>query len=240
MLDEAGVFLSSRFWHTVPRDVLQTLAQVRKNGLDLWYTVQHEARVDTVLRELTAEMVRCKRMWGRQFAYVEEPSSKLTLRKRIIKIPAWSFGLYDTFETIDTTGGGGGVGAASSAIAARRARAPRESQSAIDAKKTPMRVVRWYGTMGHLTREAMKAYDHLKSEGALPEGSAMYEAVRSEILRQRWLVRFGLRPEQVPLDITPEQPFSKGYTPDEVKARMIDQREEDVEDAKKLSKGKKR
>jgi hypothetical protein len=231
LLDEAGVALSSRFWQTVDREVLQSLAQVRKNGLDLWYTVQHEARVDTVLRELSGEMIRCKRMWGRQWSYTVEPSSKLTLKKRVIKIPTWVYDLYDTFETIDNSGAGGGIGGASLAIATRRTLASRESPTASMPRKKPLPLWRWYGTMGRLNREAKKAKAYLESQGALPSGSSWYEAVRAEIRRERWLSRFALTPEQVPLEITPESPFSPNYTPEEVKARLIEQRLIDAENA---------
>lgn len=66
LLDEAGLWLPSFIWKRIPEELLWKLAQVRKCGLDLWYSAQSPARVVKVLRELTFESVYCEK-WFRVF-----------------------------------------------------------------------------------------------------------------------------------------------------------------------------
>jgi hypothetical protein len=62
LLDELGVWMSSRDSMKLPKPVRDMLAQHRKNGLDLYWTAQHENRVDSIIRELTAICWRCRKL----------------------------------------------------------------------------------------------------------------------------------------------------------------------------------
>jgi hypothetical protein len=53
LLDELNLWMPSRVWARMPGQLLWKWAQVRKHGLDIWYTSQHIKRVDKVVRELT-------------------------------------------------------------------------------------------------------------------------------------------------------------------------------------------
>lgn len=110
LIDEVGICMSSHYWQSVPRSVLMAFAQVRKNGLDVFWTAQHEARVDTVLRELTMEVRRCRRFGRYSFQSLEDPVAKVSLGKRLVKLKQEVFAAYDTLEIIGAHGGGAGTG----------------------------------------------------------------------------------------------------------------------------------
>jgi hypothetical protein len=55
LIDEMNLWLPARVWQAVPGAMLWKLGQVRKEGLDLWWTSQHPKRVDPVVRELTIQ-----------------------------------------------------------------------------------------------------------------------------------------------------------------------------------------
>ena len=53
LLDEINLWMPSRAWAKLPGPLLWKWAQVRKSGLDILWTAQHQARVDKLVRELT-------------------------------------------------------------------------------------------------------------------------------------------------------------------------------------------
>lgn len=53
IMDEANWLAPSRYWNTLPKDLLRMWSESRKLGLNVIWTAQHESRVDTALRELT-------------------------------------------------------------------------------------------------------------------------------------------------------------------------------------------
>jgi len=53
LLDEINLWMPSRAWAKLPGPLLWKWAQVRKSGLDVIWTAQHQARVDKLVRELT-------------------------------------------------------------------------------------------------------------------------------------------------------------------------------------------
>ena len=53
ILDEINLWMPSRAWAKLPGPLLWKWAQVRKSGLDIIWTAQHQARVDKLVRELT-------------------------------------------------------------------------------------------------------------------------------------------------------------------------------------------
>jgi len=64
LMDEAQVYFNSRSWSELDTKFQYKLQQHRKDGLDIWGTVQHEARIDVVMRELISEFYKCHRIIG--------------------------------------------------------------------------------------------------------------------------------------------------------------------------------
>lgn len=55
IIDELNLWMPSRVWNKVPGPLLYKWAQVRKSGLEVWFTAQAVSRVDKVVRELVFE-----------------------------------------------------------------------------------------------------------------------------------------------------------------------------------------
>jgi hypothetical protein len=53
LIDEAHLWFPSRLSMKLPPSMLMKLSQTRKAGWDMWWTAQHESRVDRVLRDVT-------------------------------------------------------------------------------------------------------------------------------------------------------------------------------------------
>jgi hypothetical protein len=109
MLDEAGVWFSSREYSQTKGDALRFFAQTRKQGLHMFYTVQHEAGVDAAIRRLTSIMYRHTR-YGKWIVQTgHDADSMERFQVRLVPITKSVYDLYDTFEVIgDGKGGKGG------------------------------------------------------------------------------------------------------------------------------------
>jgi len=64
IMDEAHVYFNSREWQDMSKDTQRKLQQHRKDGLHIWGTVQHEARIDVVFRELVSGFYLCSKILG--------------------------------------------------------------------------------------------------------------------------------------------------------------------------------
>lgn len=64
IMDEAQVYFNSRKWEALDERLQYKLQQHRKDGLDIWGTVQHESRLDVVMRELVGRFYRCEKVLG--------------------------------------------------------------------------------------------------------------------------------------------------------------------------------
>jgi len=64
VMDEAHVYFNSRLWAEFPIELQYKFQQHRKDGLDIWGTVQNEARLDVVIRELVTSFYQCVKMFG--------------------------------------------------------------------------------------------------------------------------------------------------------------------------------
>ena len=64
IMDEAQVYFNSRSWADADIRLQYKLQQHRKDGLDIWGTVQHERRLDSVMRELVTKYYQCKKFFG--------------------------------------------------------------------------------------------------------------------------------------------------------------------------------
>lgn len=94
LMDEAQIFFNSRAWADLDPRMQYKLQQHRKDGLDIWGTVQSETRLDSVMRELVSYYYKCGKMFGskefskhpygliRVFAYFPEDIQKVQARHR--------------------------------------------------------------------------------------------------------------------------------------------------------------
>jgi zona occludens toxin (predicted ATPase) len=121
-VDEASIVFPSYFWNKLSPDYLIRFAQARKYGMDIFYTSQGFSHTVKRLRDLTNEVVKCKKLsfFGLPVFsnIVYEPEffdikilfdSKLEQkyiirRKTILPIKAKQlFGMFDTLHTITTS-----------------------------------------------------------------------------------------------------------------------------------------
>ena len=64
LIDELNLWAPSRLWQETGIGVLNRWAYARKDGLDIFWTAQHEARVDKVAREVTEHIWACSKIGG--------------------------------------------------------------------------------------------------------------------------------------------------------------------------------
>jgi Zonular occludens toxin (Zot) len=64
IIDELNLWAPSRLWQTLGVGVLNRWAYVRKDGLEIIWTAQHEARIDKVAREVTDFIYSCRAFGG--------------------------------------------------------------------------------------------------------------------------------------------------------------------------------
>lgn len=99
LLDELGVWASSRDSMSLPWSVRAMLAQHRHQGLDLYYTAQNINRVDTIIRELTTHIYICVRipLTRRVIRWKMDPMDpKTKLGANTIKMTPDIWKIYDT------------------------------------------------------------------------------------------------------------------------------------------------
>lgn len=58
LMDEAQIYLNSRYWESLELDFQIKLQQHRKDGLDIWACAQHPKRLDIVARELVQDLFK--------------------------------------------------------------------------------------------------------------------------------------------------------------------------------------
>jgi hypothetical protein len=63
-IDELNLWAPSRLWQELGIGVLNRWAYVRKDGLDIVWSAQHEARIDKVAREVTDHIWACRSFGG--------------------------------------------------------------------------------------------------------------------------------------------------------------------------------
>lgn len=64
LIDELNLWAPSRLWAELGLGVLQRWAYARKDGLDIVWSAQHEARIDKVAREVTEHIWSCNGIGG--------------------------------------------------------------------------------------------------------------------------------------------------------------------------------
>lgn len=60
LIDEAGIFLNSRSWLSVPKDFLAALVQIRHDGIFIFFAAHFIEQVDKQVRETCQRVIICK------------------------------------------------------------------------------------------------------------------------------------------------------------------------------------
>jgi hypothetical protein len=230
LFDEVHMWLSARYWHDVPRSALAALAQSRKMGLDLYCTTQDISRVDTVLREITAELVQCRKFGRFILQTVVDPVAKVVLRRRLVRFSSLVGSLYDTLEIIRPSliqRGRIPQSEALTLLRARKARPEHTKQRHASVFDSLPDLYEWRGNARMLTDDAVAMREYLRERGRL-RSEHWREQVTLEIARFRWLRHFGLKPDDVSEGCTPFNPFAAGWSPREVQDRMREEMPEQV------------
>jgi len=108
VIDEAHMWFSARTWTKTQQLELAVFQQSRKEGLDLIWIAQHEARVDVAIREVTAFIWR-HRMFGNYIvcSKVSPDEPKVVLGRKILRLSPDLHRHYFTEERIGTRDGEG-------------------------------------------------------------------------------------------------------------------------------------
>lgn len=64
LLDELGGYFDSRDYMKFPPEVRVKLQQYRKDGVDVYYSVQSYSRAEKIIRELTNFVIECHNIFG--------------------------------------------------------------------------------------------------------------------------------------------------------------------------------
>lgn len=62
LMDEAQIYFNSRKWETLDERLQYKFQQHRKDGLDIWGTVQDIRRLDVIVRELVSHYYECSKL----------------------------------------------------------------------------------------------------------------------------------------------------------------------------------
>lgn len=112
VIDEAHLWFPARMSLKLPPSWLAMLSQTRKNGWDLLWCAQHEARVDRVIRDVSSWMWLCSAwlkhdghpVWFRAECYEPEffrnPKKRMAVKWR--RFSPRVAGAYDTYERLVT------------------------------------------------------------------------------------------------------------------------------------------
>lgn len=205
LLDEAGIWLMSRKAMSLPEAMLCKLAQVRKHGLDLLWTSQHEARVDKALREITNEYCRLMPVGKLILRTYIEPATHDVLSRRVWKPLPIIFDLYDTLESIGNPRTGVGFNERQ-----RRAHG-RLKRTRKPAVRPPAGDVYVYPSSIRLSPDAQYCVKWLKDCGLdvsdYITSSVIKSTFRELLARYRWLKPFGMTLDDVDRDCSPWSPW---------------------------------
>lgn len=86
VLDEAHLWFPSRLSMKLPASLLMKLSQTRKAGWDMWWSAQHETRVDRVLKDVTNWLWLCNSWLG---AWSPHPNGALLFTARCFEPEAF-------------------------------------------------------------------------------------------------------------------------------------------------------
>lgn len=221
VLDEGQVLFSSRFWRETDKTVLSAMAQSRKNGLDLFVTTQHMDRLEPALRELIGVEIRCRKVGPiiSQFHYPAGIPKVKPMKRTFFRLTADVVRDYDTLEVIGAKMGHG-YGRSSELDAVRRRRSRGGRRAGLVVQEEFRGPLYGYsavdGNRVMYMRPSFQKYQRsfVRVVGRVPSGDELREWAR----RCSWLNRWGLKPDDVPLECTPAHWWMPGGSPAEVAA----------------------
>lgn len=116
VLDELHSLFDARAWAQVPLELLTPLSQLRKAGLTIYYTSQHESQIEKRIRNYTNLLWLCK-AWGQEFnfrrpapivfwasafdAFEFRQRGAKPLDSVMFRLTKKRTRLYDTFEVVE-------------------------------------------------------------------------------------------------------------------------------------------
>lgn len=100
LIDEAGLWMPSIIWRKIPEALIWKLAQVRKEGIDLFYTAQNPARVVKILRELTFESVWCIKFFSLFLQKIMSGIDDSLISWRFLILSKKIYEKYDTYQKV--------------------------------------------------------------------------------------------------------------------------------------------
>jgi hypothetical protein len=111
VIDEAHLWFPARMALKLPPSWLAMLSQTRKNGWDMYWAAQHEARVDRVLRDVSNWMWLCSSWWqwnghplyfeSKQFEPEKFRKAKAHISRRIRFFNRNIAQAYDTYARVE-------------------------------------------------------------------------------------------------------------------------------------------
>ncbi len=108
VIDEAHMWFSARTWTKTQQLELSVFQQHRKEGVDLVWIAQHEARVDVAIREVTAYIWKHRRFGRFVVATQVTPDEpRKPLKRKVFPITPRLFSHYFTEERIGLRDGEG-------------------------------------------------------------------------------------------------------------------------------------
>ena len=224
LLDEAAIVMPAQFWHDMGRELLVRLCQMRKRGLDLYYSNQREKGTNVNLREQTNELVHCSKVGPFILNRKDNPDKKVASGGRWRRFSPVVGSMYDTFEAISGTGGSEARTPQPLSLAVRRSREQRKGRAGRARSRSRSLLVEawysgWWGDLSLLSlrRDAADVLAWLKKRGHYYADLPWAGQVRAELERQAWLRAWGLGPDDAPFACRPESPWMVGYDPETVK-----------------------
>lgn len=104
-MDEAHVYMRSRKWESLPEEMERKLAQHGKHRLDIIATVQHQDRIDKILREIVDYWYVCQRgilffvRW--EFDIDGDKMKKFPLSKKYYFKRKKDYLKYDSYSSVE-------------------------------------------------------------------------------------------------------------------------------------------
>jgi hypothetical protein len=101
LVDEAGIYLPSQAWRSIPFEFIRQIRQHRHDGLDLWYTAQDMQDVATYLRRITQFQHDYNKVWKFVTEKTVNPRTGIKYGFDFSILTKKYFKFYDTTENID-------------------------------------------------------------------------------------------------------------------------------------------
>jgi len=105
--DELPLYFNARKWSEFPDSMLYKFTQIRKDGIQLYYSAIHEQMIDVNIRRITFWFWQCRNLgfgWCIKRCYPPEQFRKATqkpYRTSLYRIKPAIYELYDTYQKVE-------------------------------------------------------------------------------------------------------------------------------------------